>query len=68
MDYLLAAKDVCAKANLKIIARRNGAGQVCSYKLFRGTQPRLTFVGERVEAQALYELAKRCARNTGSGK
>lgn len=63
-EYLFAQAQLLAKAaGMTVIAPRNQAGKVIAYNLFRNTQPKLTFIGQRVNEKALIELIRRaCPR------
>lgn len=49
------ARRLADSANLKIFCK-NGV-----YRVYRNTMPRLTWIGDRVSADALLELVKRAA-------
>jgi hypothetical protein len=64
MDFLAAAELVAEQSNLKIIAKRNSAGQVINYRVYRAMPDRLVFLGSRSSPSALHRIVEHFARSS----
>lgn len=56
---LEAAKQLAKKSNLLIMAKRTSSGAVQTYRVFRATLPKPTFVGERINERSLLDLVRK---------
>lgn len=63
MDFLAAAQLLAEKSNLKIIAKRNSAGQVINYRVYRAMPDRLVFLGARTKPSALHSIVEHFTRS-----
>lgn len=61
MDFLAAAEQLADRSNLKIITKRNSAGAVINYRVYRAMPDRLVFLGSRSSPSALHRIVEHFA-------
>jgi len=62
MDCLIAARELAATSNLKILPKLNSSGQVINYRVYRAMPDRLIFLGARASQSALLRIVEHFAR------
>jgi hypothetical protein len=61
MDYHAAAVDLAEHWNLKILTKRNSAGQVINYRVYRAMPDRLVFLASRSNDKPLLKVIEHYA-------